>query len=149
MFADAGLIASDHRSPADPAVDAAKEAQSYERELVASEGTFTNPRRVSWGTAPVLVRATTTPGTIRVRARVVFQGKHTPLAAELEIPTFPADHEVIADPSELEAAEAAKGVRSKAPESSDRDLEREVEALRRELNALKLREVERQQSDFE
>ena len=118
-------------------------------ELVASEGTFTNPRRVSWGTAPVLVRATTTPGTIRVRARVVFQGKHTPLAAELEIPTFPADHEVIADPSELEAAEAAKGVRSKAPESSDRDLEREVEALRLELNALKLREVERQQSDFE
>ena len=56
---------------------------------------------------------------------------------------------MIADPSELEAAEAAKGVRSKAPESSDRDLEREVEALRRELNALKLREVERQQSDFE
>lgn len=118
-------------------------------ELVASEGTFTNPRRISWGTAPVLVRATTTPGTIRVRARVVFQGKHTPLSAELEIPTFPADHEVIADPSELEAAEAAKGVRSKVPESSDRDLEREIEELRRELNSLKLREVERQQSDFE
>lgn len=117
-------------------------------ELVASEGTFTNPRR-SAGHGPRARARHDDSGTIRVRARVVFQGKHTPLSAELEIPTFPADHEVIADPSELEAAEAAKGVRSKVPESSDRDLEREIEELRRELNSLKLREVERQQSDFE
>lgn len=32
-------------------------------ELVASESTFTNPRPVQWGTAPVLVRASTREGT--------------------------------------------------------------------------------------
>lgn len=47
-------------------------------ELVTNEETFTNPRPVLWGTAPVLVRATTTPGEIKVRASVVWSGKHTP-----------------------------------------------------------------------
>lgn len=53
--------------------------------LVANEETFTNPSPVRWGTAPVLVRSTLTPGDIKVRASVVWQGKHTPLPAELVI----------------------------------------------------------------
>ena len=58
--------------------------------LVADSATRTNPRPVEWGTAPVLVRATTTPGTIRVRASVVREGVHTPPPAELVIETKPA-----------------------------------------------------------
>lgn len=53
--------------------------------LMANEETFTNPSPVRWGTAPVLVRSTLTPGDIKVRASVVWQGKHTPLPAELVI----------------------------------------------------------------
>lgn len=118
-------------------------------ELVASAETFTNPRRISWGTAPILVRATTRPGTIRIRARVVRAGKHTPLSAELEIPTFAPEHELIVGPSEEAALLEQRGVRQSARTPAERDIEREIERLRQELNVLKLHEVERQQQAFE
>lgn len=60
--------------------------------LVANEETFTNPSPVRWGTAPVLVRSTLTPGNIKVRASVVWQGKHTPLPAELVIRSVAPAH---------------------------------------------------------
>lgn len=60
--------------------------------LVANEETFTNPSPVRWGTAPVLVRSTLTPGDIKVRASVVWQGKHTPLPAELVIRSVAPAH---------------------------------------------------------
>ena len=59
-------------------------------ELVANAETFTNPAPVRWGTAPVLVRSGMVPGEIKVRASVVWQGKQTPLPAELIIRTVPA-----------------------------------------------------------
>lgn len=40
-------------------------------ELVASKETFTNPREVQWGTAPILVRAKAQTGNIKVKASVV------------------------------------------------------------------------------
>lgn len=55
--------------------------------LVADEATFTNPRAVQWGSAPVLVRTTTQPGSITVRAYVVGHGVHRPQPAELTIQT--------------------------------------------------------------
>ena len=44
-------------------------------QLIADSKTFTNPAPVRWGTAPVLVRSSTVPGEIKVRASVVWQGK--------------------------------------------------------------------------
>ena len=64
-------------------------------QLVADEATFTNPRPVLWGTAPVLVRSTTTPGEIKIRTSVVWQGKHTPVSSELVIHTFPSEYTLI------------------------------------------------------
>ncbi|MGL4520682.1 MAG: glycoside hydrolase family 2 TIM barrel-domain containing protein [Phocaeicola sp.] len=58
--------------------------------LVADRENFTNPRQVQWGTAPILVRSTTTPGKIKVRASVVHGGKHTPMAAELILTSVPS-----------------------------------------------------------
>ena len=43
-------------------------------QLIADSKTFTNPAPVRWGTAPVLVRSSTVPGEIKVRASVVWQG---------------------------------------------------------------------------
>lgn len=62
--------------------------------LVADAETFTNPRSVSWGTAPVLVRSALTPGEIKVRASVVWQGRHTPLPAELVIRSVAPEREL-------------------------------------------------------
>ena len=45
-------------------------------ELVASKETFTNPREVQWGTAPILVRAKAQTGNIKVKASVVPRNTH-------------------------------------------------------------------------
>ena len=118
-------------------------------QLVANEETFTNPRPVLWGTAPVLVRSTTTPGEIKIRASVVWQGKHTPVPAELIIPTFPSEHMLVADKEELTQAQSASKDAGNKVNAASSDCEKRVLELQQELNRLKLKEVEKQQSDFE
>jgi beta-galactosidase len=43
-----------------------------------------NPRNVEFGSAPALIRSTTTPGKIKVRARVLFEGENAPSPASIE-----------------------------------------------------------------
>lgn len=118
-------------------------------ELVANEETFTNPRPVLWGTAPVLVRATTTPGEIKVRASVVWSGKHTPVSAELTLVSHRPALPIVADSEELKQLQNQSGDTRQARQSTPADCERRIEELQQELNRLKLKEVEQQQSDFE
>lgn len=118
-------------------------------ELVANEETFTNPRPVLWGTAPVLVRATTTPGEIKVRASVVWSGKHTPVSAELTLVSHHSALPIVADSEELKQLQNQSGDTRQARQSTSTDYERRIEELQQELNRLKLKEVEQQQSDFE
>ena len=66
-------------------------------EIVGNARTFTNPREVEWGTAPVLLRSTLVPGTVKLKAYVTLEGKHTPLSAELVINVRPAPHAMITD----------------------------------------------------
>ena len=115
--------------------------------LVADKTTFTNPRRTEWGTAPVLVRATAQTGEIKVRASLIWQGKHTPVSSELVLPVRKADHPLIAHPKELEQiGKVSTPVRF---EETSADQKKRIESLMQEINRLKLKEVERQQSDFE
>lgn len=115
--------------------------------LVADKTTFTNPRRTEWGTAPVLVRATAQTGEIKVRASLIWQGKHTPVSGELVLPVRKADHPLIAHPKELEQiGKVSTPVRF---EETSADQKKRIESLMQEINRLKLKEVERQQSDFE
>lgn len=119
-------------------------------QLVADEETFTNPRQMLWGTAPVLVRSGATPGEIKIRASVVWQGKHTPVSAELLIPTFPVEYALIVDKEELERVQSAVGRRTNEKGNVIvPDCEERIRELQQELNRLKLKEVEKQQSDFE
>ena len=62
--------------------------------LVADSATLTNPSPVRWGTAPILLRAGTQPGRIKVRAAVCHAGPNTPAPAELEL-TSVAPHEAL------------------------------------------------------
>lgn len=118
-----------------------------EGRLLGGDDILANPAPVKWGTAPVLVQSTLTPGKIRVTASVLFEGSQMPLSGELELESKPA---VI--PPVYDAAEAARipqnSVAADSPSSTKTDAEREVERLRKELNSLKLKEVERQQSEF-
>lgn len=114
-------------------------------ELVASKETFTNPREVQWGTAPILVRAKAQTGNIKVKASVVPNGTHTPISAELIIPTTKAIHSLIADEDELNLQ--LKTHRNQENLSSYDHGQSSDEA--RKQSQMRLKEVEKQQSDFE
>ncbi len=116
-------------------------------ELVASEETFTNPRAVQWGTAPILVRAKAQEGSIKIKASVVPSGIHTPVSAELVIPTTKATHPFIADKNELNLLLNGSGKREN--QSSANQADEEMRKQQQEQSRMKLKEVEQQQSDFE
>ena len=118
-----------------------------EGRLLGGPGVLANPVPVKWGTAPVLVQSTLKPGKIRITASVLFEGSQMPISGELEFESKPSVFPLVYDAADaaripLGSASAGKNTDSKT------DAEREVERLRKELNTLKLKEVERQQSEF-
>ena len=118
-----------------------------EGRLLGGPGVLANPVPVNWGTAPVLVQSTLKPGKIRITASVLFEGSQMPISGELEFESKPSVFPLVYDAADaaripLGSASAGQNTASKT------DAEREVERLRKELNTLKLKEVERQQSEF-
>lgn len=118
-----------------------------EGRLLGGPGVLANPVPVKWGTAPVLVQSTLKPGKIRITASVLFEGLQMPISGELEFESKPSVFPLVYDAADaaripLGSASAGQNTASKT------DAEREVERLRKELNTLKLKEVERQQSEF-
>lgn len=111
-------------------------------ELVADEQSFTNPRAVQWGTAPVLVRSTTQAGELRIKASVVWEGTHMPQEAELILHSREALHPWVASSSECALQQDALRVRQQA-------VFPRMGQSKNEKNRAALREVEGQQSDFE
>ncbi len=105
--------------------------------IVCDENSFTNPREIQWGTAPVIIRSTTTPGTIRVRASVVWQGKTTPIDGEIEIKTTAPKIPVVADENEL----------NKMPKTPVFHNQGNAKDNNADTNE-RLKEVEKQQKDF-
>lgn len=98
-----------------------------------------NPRAVEFGSAPVLIRSTKTPGKITVKARALFEGIHAPAPAEIVL-------ESVAPVRAMNYLEEDEGFFEGAtqPGSNQRVQERvNEEQVRRALD-----EVERQQTDF-
>jgi beta-galactosidase len=69
--------------------------------IVADSKSMTNPGPVRWGTAPVIVRSTTVPGVIHLKASVLWEGQNTPLSDEIDIKTYPVDYPMIYKASDL------------------------------------------------
>ena len=79
---------------------------------------------------------------------MVWQGKHTPLSAQLILSTHKPDHTLTASPEELE--NARKAILSKNEKGNPLfDTETTASEKQREAYRQKLKEVEQQQSDFE
>jgi len=107
-----------------------------------------NPQKSEWGEAVALIRASDTPGDITVRASVLKEGEHQPDAAELVITSFPSKQKFIF--SEKPAAQSVNRSFSEPKESDQIKILREkLDKVTEELNALRLKEVERQQQEFE
>ena len=108
-----------------------------EGEIIGDASIHANPRPVEWGSAPVLIRSTRTPGKIRISARVEFPGTHSPTPAEIEIESVPAPFKAVyRDEKKIGSASGAGRVNT-AGSSLSEDEKRRI-----------LEEVDLQQQEF-
>lgn len=117
-----------------------------EGRLVGENVAGNNPVEVVWGSAPVLVQSTAKAGKVKVVATMQNPGQSRPLEGVLEFETIANPQREIYSQRELEVRKAIC-IPLEGPAGKS-DLERENERLRRELNQLKVKEVERQQMQF-
>jgi beta-galactosidase len=66
-----------------------------EGEIIGDARIGANPRTVEFGSAPVLIRSTLTPGKIRVHARVLFEGENVPSPASIELESIAPRHRLV------------------------------------------------------
>lgn len=107
-----------------------------EGEIIGDASILANPRAIEFGSAPVLIRSTTQPGKIKVKARVLYEGTHAPSATEIEF-------ESVASPlpfCHMDQKQVSETVTKETETKSVRLNEDE----RKEI----LREVEIQQTEF-
>ena len=117
-----------------------------EGRLLGDASVGTNPAPVIWGSAPVLVQSTTKPGKVTIIASMQNSGQSRPLEGILEFETVANDQKEIFLQEELLGGGESRSNMKKVVSKSD--LERENERLRKELNQLKVKEVEKQQTQF-
>lgn len=117
-----------------------------EGRLLGDASVGTNPAPVIWGSAPVWVQSTTKPGKVRIIASMQNSGQSRPLEGILEFETVANDQKEIFLQEELLGGGESRSNMKKVVSKSD--LERENERLRKELNQLKVKEVEKQQTQF-
>ncbi|MBO7231833.1 MAG: glycoside hydrolase family 2 [Bacteroidales bacterium] len=104
--------------------------------IVGDAAIGANPRAVEFGSAPVLIRSTTTPGKIKVKARVLWEGQMAPSATEIEFESIPASLPAcyLHESAQAQSADAQQASQKSADASLDR-------------NRI-LEEVVQQQADF-
>ncbi|MDR2810801.1 MAG: glycoside hydrolase family 2 protein [Tannerellaceae bacterium] len=117
-----------------------------EGRLLGNESIMANPAPVRWGTAPALIQSTLKSGKIKVTASILFEGLGMPATAELEFETVPTTKQLIYNSDEAGAITQTAAVENKS--SDINNAKREIERLQKELNAIKLKEVELQQQKF-
>ncbi len=118
-----------------------------EGQIVGDAANFANPREVQWGTAPVLIRTTTTAGKIKIKAHLAFEGAVSTKAAELEFESVkPTNQMVYKEVGKVTAASSQPAL----SESFDtKKLQQKIKALEAELNKYRLKQTEKDQEIFE
>lgn len=117
-----------------------------EGRLLGNASTGNNPTTVVWGSAPVLVQSTPKAGKIKVVASMQTPGQARPLEGVLESESVANQKRELYSEKEM-AQQNTVNVTSRN-HADKSELERENERLRKELNQLKVKEVERQQTQF-
>lgn len=117
-----------------------------EGRLLGDASIGVNPCKVTWGSAPALIQATSKPGNIKIIASMQNPGQSRPLEGVLEFKTVANDKKELFSQHELSQSDKSESVLNTSVNKND--LERENERLRKELNQLKVKEVEKQQTQF-
>lgn len=121
---------------------------SGEGELLGNAPFITNPTKLTWGTAPVLVQSTLKPGDITVKASLLFEGALRPITGELTLTSVSTNDVLLYDENELKAKKDYKIIIEKNTNNSNKTLQEELKKVKKELKDLKLKKVEKQQADF-
>jgi beta-galactosidase len=108
-----------------------------EGEIIGDALNGANPRAVEFGSAPVLIRSTLTPGKITVKAHVLFEGEHAPASTEMTFESIAADYPLVY--SEKPTPGLKKGLDS---------FKSFIPSMTEEQKKKALEEVERQQTQF-
>jgi beta-galactosidase len=110
-----------------------------EGEIIGDALTGANPREVEFGSAPLLVRSTVTPGKIKVSARVLFEGENAPSSASIEFESVKPNLQLVYSEKPVSA-----GTKNFSPLSG----EQYQRKLSEEEKQKTLQEVEKQQTEF-
>jgi beta-galactosidase len=118
-----------------------------EGRILGGVGELANPAPVKWGTAPIVVQSTLKPGKIRITASVLFEGEQMPVSGVIEFDSKPATQKMIYNANEAELlSKVSESSFSAASAKSDAEIERERQISA--ANAERLKEVEKQQTEF-
>ena len=106
-----------------------------------------NPVNLEWGTAPVLIQSTNVAGEITVKAFLRWEGINTPVSDEFTFESIPSKKKMI-------FKELPRKVQLNFPDSHEnqvknKDLQREIQKLKQQINRFQLEEVSKQQEEFE
>ncbi|MCL3782565.1 glycoside hydrolase family 2 protein [Prolixibacteraceae bacterium JC049] len=118
-----------------------------EGELVGDMTNDANPKRMEWGEAAIMVRSTTKAGKIKIKATVLDEGINMPVGSELVIETQPTTDKMVY--SEVGKAQVVNTVGPVEENNKVTNWEKKAKALERELNKYRMKEVEKQQQEFE
>ncbi|WP_302303656.1 glycoside hydrolase family 2 protein [Culturomica massiliensis] len=116
--------------------------------IVGEESGFVNPKPIEWGTAPVLIRSGLQPGKITVHAEVLLKGSQMPVAGEVTFESVAPGFQMLYDPQEAEKLNT-RNMEKNGDKTTNFELKKEIQKLQQELNSIRLKEVERQQGEFE
>lgn len=119
-----------------------------EGRLLGDEVAGVNPQQVQWGSAVALIQSTSKKGNIKVTASMEVPGVNRPLECTLAFTSVDNNQKEIFDAEELAQIDVQLNNISSNNKVNKTELEREVERLRKEVTQLKVKEVEKQQTQF-
>ena len=115
-----------------------------EGHMLGGTSQLLNPEPVRWGTAPLLVQSTLHPGAIKIKATVMMEGVNMPTSAELTLHSVAPDFPLI-----YNSRENALNYKIFPLNEESFVKQNKHQSFDRKSMDKKLKEVEKQQADFE
>ncbi|SDW30392.1 beta-galactosidase [Lutibacter oricola] len=115
--------------------------------IIGDASISANPKRLDWGTAPLLVRSTNKSGKIKIKASLLNEGKSTPLSGELIIESVPSENKFLF--TEVGSEKTKTTTIKSQTELSIESLMKQNKELQKKLIDLKLKQEEKEQIEFD
>ncbi len=120
-----------------------------EGELVGNNSNGGNPRKIEWGSAAILVRSSTSSGIIRIKASMLKGGVHVPESAVFEIKTKPTSNKFVFNEQGKSSYGNVQSKQINSTKTTELEKDKRIKELEKEIINLRLKEVEKQQDDFQ